>query len=202
MDFNESQTKQNLARAFVAECTDGARYQFMAKDAKSQGYGFISNTLKTLAKNEMAHAIVFYNLILCEGKSGCKGEGPGQFNVDVCAGYPFTNYVLPDALKLSGDVEKHESAEVYKEFEATALEEGFKDVAKAFHHTIQVENCHHLLLEELYKKMTSNKLYKMAQINKWKCSYCGVEIEQKEAPKTCPLCGYEQGYFNVPLADN
>ena len=201
MNFNESQTKQNLARAFVAECTDGARYQFMAKDAKAKGLGFISNTLKMLAKNEMAHAIVFYNLILCEGKAGCQGEGPGQFNVDVCAGYPFTNYVLPEALKLSGDTEKHESDEVYKEFEATAVEEGFKDVAKAFHHTIQVENCHHLLLEELYTKMKSNKLYKMAQINKWKCSYCGTEIEQKEAPKNCPLCGYEQGYFNIPLSD-
>ena len=63
-----------------------------------------------------------------------------------------------------------------------------KEVAKIFHHVLQVENCHHLLLEELYTKMKSNKLYKMAEINKWKCSYCGVEIEQKEAPKNCPLC--------------
>ena len=49
--------------------------------------------------------------------------------------------------------------------------------------------------------MKSNKLYRMSQINKWKCSYCGAEIEEKEAPKTCPLCGYEQGYFNIPLSD-
>ena len=201
MNFNESKTKENLARAYVSECIDGARYQFMAKDAKANGYGFISNTLKMLAKNEMAHAGIYYKFILNEGKTGMECEDCGTFNIDVCAGYPFTNYTLPESLKLTSEVEKHESAEVYKEFEETALREGFKDVAKAFHHIIQVENCHHLLLKELYTKMSSNKLYKMSQINKWKCSYCGVEIEQKEAPKTCPLCGYEQGYFNVPLAD-
>ena len=202
MDFNESQTKQNLARAFVGECTDGARYQFIAKDAKAKGYGFISNTLKMLAKNEMAHAAAFYNLILCEGKNDCKCEGEGTSNIDICAGYPFSCYNIPEGLRLSSEVEKHESDEVYKEFEETALREGFKEVAKVFHHVIQVENCHHLLLKELYTKMESGKLYKMSQINKWKCSYCGTEIEQKEAPKNCPLCGYEQGYFNVPLADN
>ncbi len=201
MNFNESKTKENLARAFISECIDGARYQFMAKDAKAKGYGFISNNLKMLAKNEMAHAGVFYNLILCEGKQGECKEDFGTQNIDCCAGLPFTNYVIPQSFKLSGEIEKHESAEVYKEFEETALREGFKEVAKAFHHVLQVENCHHLMLEEIYKKMQSGKLYKMQQINKWKCSYCGVEIEEKEAPKTCPLCGYEQGYFNVPLSD-
>ena len=201
MDFNDSQTKVNLARAYLSECTDGARYQFMAKDATSKGYGFISNTLKMLAKNEMAHAGVFYNLILCEGKNGKSCEDSGTLNIEVCAGLPYTNYVLPEALKYSGEIEKHESAKIYKEFESIALEEGFKEVAKAFHHVLQVENCHHLLLEELYRKMEAGKLYRMSQINKWKCSYCGVEIEQKEAPKMCPLCGYDQGYFNVPLSD-
>ncbi len=201
MEFNQSKTKENLARAYISECIDGARYQFMAKDAKAKGYGFISNTLKMLAKNEMAHAGVFYNLILCDGKNTKGCEDAGTQNIDCCAGLPFTNYVFPEALRLSGEIEKHESDEVYKEFEETALREGFKEAAKAFHHVLQVENCHHLLLKELYEKAQSGKLYKMNQINKWKCSYCGVEIEQKEAPKTCPLCNYEQGYFNIPLSD-
>jgi rubrerythrin len=63
---------------------------------------------------------------------------------------------------------------------------------------------HEVFLQNVQKirKMKSNKLYRMSQINKWKCSYCGAEIEEKEAPKTCPLCGYEQGYFNIPLSDD
>ena len=202
MKFSESKTKENLARAYITECTDGARYQFMAKDAKKNGYGFISNTLKMLAKNEMAHAGVFYNLLLCEGKLNFECKECGFENIDTCAGMPYTSYVLPDSLKYFSEIEKHESDDLYKHYEETAMEEGFKDVAKAFHHVLQVENCHHLMLKELYTKMSSDKLYKMDKINKWKCSYCGVEISQKEAPKICPLCGYEQGYFNVPLSDN
>ena len=31
MNFLESKSKENLARAFAAECQDGARYQFIAK---------------------------------------------------------------------------------------------------------------------------------------------------------------------------
>lgn len=201
MNFENSQTKENLARAFVTECTDGARYQFMAKDAKAKGYGFISNQLKMIAKNEMAHAAVFYNFILCNGKNDCECASCGTQNIDVCAGLPFTSYVLPEGLKLTSDTEKFESDTLYKEFEETALKEGFKDIAKAFHHVVQVENCHHLMLGEYFAKMKSNTLYRMKQINKWKCSYCGTEIEQKEAPKVCPLCSYEQGYFMVPTSD-
>ena len=126
MDFNESLTKVNLARAYLSECTDGARYQFMAKDAKSKGYGFISNTLKMLAKNEMAHAGVLYNMILCEGKNAKCEETAGTFNIQVDCALPYTNYVFPESLKYSSETEKHESDKIYKEFESVALEEGFK----------------------------------------------------------------------------
>lgn len=200
MDFKDSETKVNVARAFVSECVDGARYQFMAKDAKAKGYGFLSNQFKMLAKNEMAHATVFYNFILSEGKSG--GElGEGAENIDICVSFPFMNYTLPNSLELVSNMEKHESTVLYKEFEETALREGFKDIAKAFHHVVQVENCHHLMLDEYFQKINSKKLYKMTEINKWKCSNCGTEIEQKEAPDPCPLCGYDQGYYMIPTSD-
>lgn len=202
MNFDESKTKENLSRGFVAECTQGARYQFMAKDAKANGYGFISNTLKTLAKNEMAHARVFYDFILNKGQKGKATECKdcGYKNIDLCAGFPFTNYVLPEALNIESQTELTEN-KIYKEFEEVALKEGFKDVAEAFHYVVQIEHCHYLLLKELYEKMSSGKLYRMSKINKWKCSNCGTELELKEAPKTCPMCGYEQGYYMIPLAD-
>lgn len=203
MDFDKSKTKENLTRGFIAECTAGARYQFMAKDAKAKGFGFISNTLKTLAKNEMAHARVFYDYILNQGKKGtatdCKCKG--YKNIDISLGLPFTNYVLPDSLHMESETELLENQEVYKVFEKVAMEEGFKDVAETFHYVVQIEHCHYMLLKELYEKMSKNKLYKMPKINKWKCSNCGTELELKEAPKTCPMCNYEQGYYMIPLAD-
>ena len=41
VDFLQSKTRTNLARAFSGECQDGARYQFMAKQAEEQGYSYI-----------------------------------------------------------------------------------------------------------------------------------------------------------------
>ncbi|MBO7527044.1 MAG: hypothetical protein J6T74_04005 [Clostridia bacterium] len=200
MEFDKSKTKENLVRAFVSECIDGARYQFMAKDAKAKGYGYLYKQMKLLATNEMAHASVFYDFILCEGKKGEKCKKDGE-RIEVCASYPFTNYVLPEALNLTSKNEEHESAKIYKEFEETALNEGFKDVAKAFHHVVQVENCHYLMLEEYYTKMMNDKLYTSPKKIKWKCSNCGTEIEDTKAPSPCPLCSYEQGYYMIPTSD-
>ena len=36
MNFEESQTKINLARAFAGECQGGARYQFIAQKAMQE----------------------------------------------------------------------------------------------------------------------------------------------------------------------
>ena len=62
-EFDKSRTKQNLARAFAGECQDGARYQFMATLAQDEGYNYMQTIFKTHAKNEMAHAERFFNLI-------------------------------------------------------------------------------------------------------------------------------------------
>lgn len=197
MNFDKSKTKENLARAFISECTDGARYQFMAKDAKAKGYGYISNLLKMIAKNEMAHARVFYDFILNKGKPGRATECDdcGYKNIDVCAGLPFTNYVLPDSLDITGGIELHESDDIYKTFREIAIEEGYQEVADAFHYTVQIEHCHYLQLKEIYDKMCNKTLYKEKQEVKWKCSNCGTELINKQAPKVCPMCGYEQGYY-------
>ena len=64
MNFNDSQTKVNLAKSFAAECQAGARYQFMAKMAQQEGYQYMSMLIRTLAHNEMAHAQQFFNKII------------------------------------------------------------------------------------------------------------------------------------------
>ena len=61
MDFQQSKTKENLARSFASECMEGARYQFLAKMAQQQGYEYLSNLVRTIAHNEMAHAQQFFN---------------------------------------------------------------------------------------------------------------------------------------------
>ena len=75
--FDNSKTKQNLARVFAGECQDGAKYQFLAKAAEQEGYAYLKTIFKTHAKNEMAHAKKFYDLI--NDNCSCK-----QKNIEIC----------------------------------------------------------------------------------------------------------------------
>ena len=74
MNFNKSKTKQNLAKAFAAECQAGARYQFMATQAQNEKLIYVKDTMKQIAKNEMAHAKLFYDYIVQNCGEECKVE--------------------------------------------------------------------------------------------------------------------------------
>ena len=186
VEFDNSQTKQNLARAFAGECQDGARYQFLAKLAESEGYPYIKSIFKTHAKNEMAHAKRFFNLIVSHSKEK-------QKNIEIHGGYPFTGDNLLDSIKDAMGVEESQSDNVYPEFASVAKEEGYPDIEKAFLFAGSVENCHKLMLEQIYEQLSSGKLYKSTNAVKWKCSDCGFEHTAKEAWEECPSCGMPQG---------
>lgn len=190
MDFNESVTKTNLARSFAAECQAGARYQFMSKMALQDQQKFISDTLKTLAKNEMAHAKVFYDFII-------KLSGGNVKNIAIEAGYPFDVPELSNSLLEESKIELSEAENIYPSFARIARDEGFAEVAKAFEFVANVESTHHAILLYLANLYNSKKMYKRPQPTKWKCSNCGHVTTAKESWKTCPLCQMPQGYVII-----
>lgn len=192
MDFKESKTKENLARAFAAECQDGARYQFMAKAAESEGYSYISDQLKMLAKNEMAHASRFYNLML-RNLGNSKED-----NIPIEAGYPFEPPELKGSLQTAAEIELYEAKNIYPAFAKIAKDEGFSEVADAFNLIAQVEGQHNEILQAFATMYKSKSLYKNNEKILWKCSNCGHSALNKEAWQTCPLCGYPIGYVIVP----
>lgn len=194
VDFNSSKTKENLARLYAGECQDGARYQFLAQQANTDGYNYIMGIMKILAKNEMAHAKIFYDLVLKHG-------GESIPNVEICAGYPFPTYQLVPGLKLTAGAELSQYENIYPEFAKIAKDEGYSDVAQAMLMVAEVEKTHSEMLYELHDKLKSKKIYKSTSPMKWKCSKCGYEKTAKEAWKTCPLCSYEQGYAMIKLED-
>lgn len=187
MDFNKSKTKELLARAFAAECQDGARYQFMAKAAMSEGFSFISDQLKVLAKNEMAHASRFYDLMLAH----CKGK---EDNVPIEAGYPFEPPELKESLQTAAEIEEYEAKNIYPQFAKVAKDEGFTDIADAFTLIAKIENTHFVKLQDFAMLYKANKLYSRTQNTIWTCSNCGHQKEGKAAWQTCPVCQYPQGY--------
>ena len=192
MDFNESVTKQNLARAFSAECQAGARYQFMAKDAKQNSLNYIATIMKQLAKNEMAHAKTFYQYIIdnLTTKNG---------NVNIEAGYPFKQSELQTSLAASAEIEQYEATNIYPSFAKVARDEGFADIAKSFLQVAEVERIHAQKLEMLAKMYKSKSLYRSQEPKQFECSNCGHTETKKMAWNTCPLCGYPQGYVVINL---
>ena len=192
MDFLQSETLKNLARAYAGECQAGARYQFLAQKAMEEGYQQVQVLVKTIAKEEMAHAKVYWDKIA--EKTGGKND-----NIDVSGGYPFKSGSFEDMLKAARDAERSENTSVYPAFAKIAEDEGFMDIAEVFKKVAVVENCHYLLLDQLYNMLTTKTMYKQDKEYKWKCSQCGYENEGKTPWKICPLCGLEQGYVQIPV---
>ena len=192
MEFCESVTKENLARAFAAECQDGARYQFMAKEAEQNQMFYVSTLLKILAKNEMAHAKTFYNHILenLKSKNG---------NVNIEAGFPFKNSELNHSLKEASQIEEYEGNNIYTSFAKIAKDEGFINIAKTFEEVANVEKIHSQKLSQLHEMYTKKNFYKSATPKLYECSNCGHTEYRKEGWKNCPLCNYTQDYIIINL---
>ena len=190
MNFNESKTKTNLARSFAGECQAGARYQFIASKAQQEDKDNIKMLFKSLAKNEMAHAKKFWDLISLHGKQEEK-------NIEIKAGYPFEDGDLLTLIKFATNNEKSESTTIYPSFAKIAEDEGFKDVAETFKLVAKVENDHFMTIEALYNKLKSGDLYKCTAPQEWKCSKCGHLHNAKESFKNCPLCNATQDYVDL-----
>ena len=195
VDFNSSKTKLNLARAFAGESQDGARYQFLAKQALNEGYYYMQMIFKTHAKNEMAHAKRFFDLLNEYSDEKLK-------NIDLTGGYPFTTGTLLESIKDTMDTEQSQSDVIYADFAETAESEGYPEIAKAFIYAGSVENCHKLMLQQLYEKLKDNKLYCSKEPTKWKCSNCGFEHTSEECWETCPSCLMGQGYAEIKIDMN
>lgn len=192
MNFQESVTRTNLARSFAAECQAGARYQFMSKIAIANQMQFISDTMKTLAKNEMAHAKVFYDFIIKYSEGNVR-------NIPIEAGFPFEMPDLKTSLLEESKTENSEAENIYPSFARIAKDEGFEDIANQFELIAKVEATHARILKYLADLYQANKLYKRNEPTEWKCSNCGHVQIAKEGFKTCPICKLPQGYIIIDL---
>ncbi|NCB48174.1 MAG: hypothetical protein EOM55_00885 [Clostridia bacterium] len=192
MDFEKSQTKINLARSFAGECQAGARYQFIAQKAMEEGKINIQDIMKTLAKQEMAHAKIYWDLI----SKNCKEV---QKNIEIKAGYPFEDTDLLQMIKFASNNEKSENTTIYPSFSKIAEDEGFKEIAEKFKLVALVEHDHFMLLDELYNKLKARSLFKSSVPFEWKCGKCGHTFYGKEGFEICPLCDATKDYISLDM---
>ena len=191
MQFENTETFKNLARAFAGECQAGMRYQMVAKLAMKEKLKTLADAVRTIAKNETLHATQFFNKII--EKTGSRE------NIVIDAGYPFHIGTLAESLKFSASDEKAEAEDVYPAFSVKAKEEGFEDVAALFKMVAEVEAQHKIVFQYLHDAVRNGTLYKSEKPVLWICSECGHMHVATEAWKVCPLCKAEQGYVDLHL---
>jgi rubrerythrin len=90
---------------------------------------------------------------------------------------------------------------LYPNFEETAKEEGFKEVAKSFEEIAEVEERHEKRFRKLLENVLNSIVFRREEKISWKCRNCGYVHIGKEPPKICPACQHPQSYYEI-LAEN
>ena len=190
VNFSESRTKENLMRAFAGESQARNRYTIAAERAEERGMLTIADVFRYTADQERAHAERFYSLL-----KDLSGE-----TVHIDGSYPIDQQdTLPELLRAAEHNEHEEYADVYQAFGDTAKEEGFLVAASAFDQIAEIEHVHEKRFGALADMLGSNMYYHSEQVSRWMCTNCGYIHEGQAAPKVCPVCRHEQGYF-LPYA--
>ena len=184
-----TKTEKNLLASFAGESQARNRYAYFASVAKKAGYEQIAAIFLETAENEKEHAKRFFKLL----------EGG---DLEISASYPAG--VIGDTaanLEAAATGENLEWAQLYKEAEEAARQEGFEDVARQFKEIAEVEEQHEKRYRKLLKNIKEDKVFKKDTVVRWKCRNCGYVHEGKEAPEECPACAHPQGYYEL-LCEN
>lgn len=186
VNFSESKTKENLMRAFTGESQARNRYTVAAERAEEEGMLTVADIFLYTADQERAHAERFYELL-----KGLSGE-----TVHIDGSYPIDQQDSLEGLLRAAEHNEHEEyADVYQAFGDTAKEEGFHEAASAFYQIAEIEHIHEKRFGELAEMLETNTYYNSDNVSKWMCTNCGYIHEGQLAPKVCPVCRHEQGYF-------
>lgn len=186
-DFNESQTRTNLMRAFAGECQSRQRYYQAALIAQQQKLVGIERMFRFTAEQEERHAMVFWKEL----------KGSAGKNVDISAGYPadvFENIL--QLLDASAAEEEKEHSIVYPDFARIAADEGYPDIESSFSMIADIEKSHRKRFEYYGRLLREDRLFRSSDTEQtWLCLNCGHIHKGSEPPQECPLCSVAQGFF-------
>lgn len=170
MDLKNSQTKDNLMRAFAGESQARNRYLFAASQAKKEKLHVIQAVFEYTADQERAHAKVYYDHL--KELAGSNISVDGSYPVDI-----YDNMV--QLLRAAQHNEYEEHDDVYAKFGEIA----------------EIEKTHGDRFGKFADYMEEGKLFLNDEKTEWLCLNCGHIHNSAEAPKSCPVCNHPQGFF-------
>ena len=178
MELKNSKTYENLQTAFAGESQARNKYTYYASKAKKEGYNQIAELFIETAEQEKEHAKLWFKLL----NGGAVGN-------------------TVDNLKDAAAGENFEWTDMYKEFEKTAREEGFNDIADLFAGVAKIEATHEKRYLKLLENVQGGLIFSRDGDMVWQCSNCGHIHIGKSAPEECPVCSHPQAYFRI-MAEN
>lgn len=173
MELKDSKTLKNLYAAFAGETQAWGKYTFFEAQAKKDGYQQIASIFQETAKNEGAHAKIWYKYIM-------GGMGSTEQN-------------LEDSAK----TENYEWTQMYKEFAEEAKAEGFDEIAHKFEMVADIEKTHEARYNTLHGNIQEGKVFSRNGGAVWVCKNCGYIYEGDAAPEVCPVCLHKKAYFEI-----
>lgn len=178
-----TRTEHNLLASFAGESQARSRYTLFAQKAIEEGYRQIAEIFMKTAEQELSHAKQFFSLL----------EG-GM--VEISAAYP-AGVVADTATNLAEAAagEREEWGDLYATFATVADEEGFPMIAQLYRNIAKVEMMHEQRYLRLLKHLKDGETFSSPQPVEWYCRRCGFTVTTNTAPKRCPVCGADQGFF-------
>ena len=186
MEFRNSETKDNLMRAFAGESQARNRYTIAASRAEKEKLHVIAAVFRFTADQEKEHAEIFYRYL-----SELSGE-----NITVDGAYPVD--LANDAaglLRMAQHNEYEEYKDVYRRFAEKAEEEGFQNIAASFRRIAEIEKVHGDRFSQFAELLEQGKLFVSDVETAWMCLACGNIIYGSKIPEQCPVCHHDQGFF-------
>lgn len=186
MEFRNSETKDNLMRAFAGESQARNRYTIAASRAEKEKLHVIAAVFRFTADQEKEHAEIFYRYL-----SELSGE-----NITVDGAYPvdLANDVA-GLLRMAQHNEYEEYKDVYRRFAEKAEEEGFQGIASSFRRIAEIEKTHGDRFSQFAELLEQGKLFISDVETAWMCLACGNIIYGPQIPEQCPVCHHDQGFF-------
>lgn len=192
MNFKDSNTYENLMRAFAGESQARNRYNIAASEARKEGLQVVEAAFNYTADQERAHAKVFYLKLK---------EAAGN-NISISGAYPVDLFDSTlKALRAAEHNELEEWDDVYKNFGKIAKEEGYAAIAHTFESIAKIEKSHAERFGRIADELENGTLFKKDEEIAWICTNCGHIHIGKEAPGICSVCQHPQGYF-MPFAES
>jgi rubrerythrin len=189
MELSESKTAHNLIQALAIETQTIQKYSWYAKQAKKDGYEQMAAIFLEVAEQKKSHTKTLFRFL-----EGQKAELNSTFVIPPIS-------VTLENLQSAVASENREANELYVQFEKTAWDEGFKQIATKLKLFRQIKLFYANRFNILAENIINDRVFLREKKVKWICRKCGLIYESERALKNCPGCEHPQAYFEI-LAEN